>query len=54
MESLEGMPPGLDPSVAAKPKTTKSAKRNERKKEKRLQVYTAHKLVLRIVQFLIL
>lgn len=37
MESLEGMPPGLDPSVAAKPKTTKSAKRNERKKEKRLQ-----------------
>ncbi|KAK1404511.1 Mago-bind domain-containing protein [Heracleum sosnowskyi] len=37
MESLEGMPPGSDPSVASKPKTTKSAKRNERKKEKRLQ-----------------
>ena len=30
-------PPGYDPSLDAKPKT-KSVKRNERKKEKRLQV----------------
>ncbi|WOG87105.1 hypothetical protein DCAR_0206327 [Daucus carota subsp. sativus] len=36
MESLEGMPPGCDPALDAKPKT-KSAKRNERKKEKRIQ-----------------
>lgn len=36
MESLEGMPPGSDPVFNAKAKT-KSTKRNERKKEKRLQ-----------------
>lgn len=38
MESLETVPPGYDPEVDAvtKPKS-KSAKRNERKKEKRLQ-----------------
>lgn len=38
MASLEVVPPGYDPVLDAKPKT-KSAKRNERKKEKRLQVY---------------
>lgn len=40
MESLETVPPGYDPELDAisKPKS-KSAKRNERKKEKRLQVY---------------
>ena len=36
MASQEG-PPGYDPAMNAKPKT-KSVKRNERKKEKRLQV----------------
>lgn len=36
MASQEG-PPGYDPAISAKPKT-KSVKRNERKKEKRLQV----------------
>ncbi|KAI3702078.1 hypothetical protein L6452_27727 [Arctium lappa] len=38
MESLETVPPGYDPEVdvVSKPKS-KSAKRNERKKEKRLQ-----------------
>ncbi|KAK2966628.1 hypothetical protein RJ640_002571 [Escallonia rubra] len=36
MESQEVVPPGYDPVLDAKPKT-KSAKRNERKKEKRLQ-----------------
>lgn len=36
MASQEG-PPGYDPPMDAKPKT-KSVKRNERKKEKRLQV----------------
>lgn len=36
MASQEG-PPGYDPPTDAKPKT-KSVKRNERKKEKRLQV----------------
>ncbi|XAR53118.1 hypothetical protein NMG60_11021531 [Bertholletia excelsa] len=35
MQSLQEVPPGYDPVVDAKPKT-KSAKRNERKKEKRL------------------
>lgn len=37
MESQEVLPPGYDPVLDAKPKT-KSAKRNERKKEKRLLV----------------
>lgn len=37
MESSQEVPPGYDPAADAKPKT-KSAKRNERKKEKRLQV----------------
>lgn len=39
-ESMETVPPGYDPEadVVSKPKS-KSAKRNERKKEKRLQVY---------------
>ncbi|KAM7478904.1 hypothetical protein LguiA_027117 [Lonicera macranthoides] len=36
MASLEVVPPGYDPVLDGKPKT-KSAKRNERKKEKRLQ-----------------
>ncbi|KAK9073938.1 hypothetical protein SSX86_006532 [Deinandra increscens subsp. villosa] len=40
LESLETVPPGYDPEVdvVSKPKS-KSAKRNERKKEQRLQVY---------------
>lgn len=37
MSSLEVLPPGYDPALDVKPKT-KSAKRNERKKEKRIQV----------------
>ncbi|XP_015580502.1 partner of Y14 and mago isoform X1 [Ricinus communis] len=36
MQSLHVVPPGYDPGMDAKPKT-KSVKRNERKKEKRLQ-----------------
>ncbi|KAM7482220.1 hypothetical protein LguiB_006803 [Lonicera macranthoides] len=38
MASLEVVPPGYDPVLDGKPKT-KSAKRNERKKEKRLQEF---------------
>lgn len=38
MASLQEVPPGYDPVLDAKPKT-KSVKRNERKKEKRLQVW---------------
>lgn len=39
MASLQDVPPGYDSVTdVAKPKT-KSAKRNERKKEKRLQVF---------------
>lgn len=37
MSSLEVLPPGYDPALDVKPKT-KSAERNERKKEKRIQV----------------
>ncbi|XP_028088628.1 partner of Y14 and mago-like isoform X1 [Camellia sinensis] len=37
MQSLQDVPPGYDQVLDSKPKT-KSAKRNERKKEKRLQV----------------
>lgn len=47
MASQEG-PPGYDPPTDAKPKT-KSVKRNERKKEKRLQV-----LLLQLFSFLFL
>lgn len=39
MTAAQDLPPGYDPALDVKPKT-KSVKRNERKKEKRLQVYT--------------
>ncbi|KAM7470387.1 hypothetical protein LguiA_008570 [Lonicera macranthoides] len=42
MSSLEVLPPGYDPALDVKPKT-KSAKRNERKKEKRIQQATLDK-----------
>lgn len=38
MEALQDVPPGYDPVMEAPKAKSKSAKRNERKKEKRLQV----------------
>lgn len=46
MES-QVVPPGYDPAMDVKPKT-KSVKRNERKKEKRLQVCSS--LVLMVLR----
>lgn len=46
MSSVQEVPPGYDPVTEQKPKS-KSAKRNERKKEKRQQV----NLVTKIVSF---
>lgn len=53
MESLETVPPGYDPEVdvVSKPKS-KSAKRNERKKEKRLQVCHLTLMIFGLLLFL--